>query len=246
MEISKAAGKLFADYARLSTTKEFLSALEADMGIPISALIQQVKGGKPEYQGTWVHPQIAINLAQWASPKFAVLVSKWVFEWMSGNVPNRSKLPYHIQRYLINRSEIRGGLVCLGILVQTKEKALTKLGRGFSYIFSPRLKSLFFNNIKRKVMSKFIQQITAGTSGILADRAKNLANMAKNAQHALVNSKQQAVYELQNEIDKLTANGKVFNCNPKGTEALLQQYGFKRTDKPRLLLCSTHILKSKS
>jgi hypothetical protein len=53
-----------------------------------------------------VHPQVAINLAQWASPKFAVLVSKWVFEWFNGNIPNRTKLPYHIQRYLINRSEI--------------------------------------------------------------------------------------------------------------------------------------------
>ncbi|WP_462254191.1 KilA-N domain-containing protein [Ferruginibacter sp.] len=104
--ICKAAGKNFADYARLGSTKEYLDALNADMGIPISELVQQIKGGIPEYQGTWVHPQVAINLAQWASPKFAVAVSKWVFEWMNGNVPNRNKLPYHIQRYLINRSEI--------------------------------------------------------------------------------------------------------------------------------------------
>ena len=104
--ICKAANKLFADYSRLNATQEFLDALSADMGIPISELIEQVKGGIPQYQGTWVHPQVAINLAQWASPKFAVSVSKWVFEWMNGNVPNKSKLPYHIQRYLINRSEI--------------------------------------------------------------------------------------------------------------------------------------------
>lgn len=104
--ICKAANKLFADWYRLGSTKEFLDALTADMGIPISEIVQQVKGGIPAYQGTWVHPQIAINLAQWASPKFAVLVSKWVFEWMSGNIPNKNKLPYHIQRYLINRSEI--------------------------------------------------------------------------------------------------------------------------------------------
>jgi hypothetical protein len=57
-------------------------------------------------QGTWVHPQVAINLGQWASPKFAVLVSKWIFEWMSGSSKQAYQFPYHIRRYLINRSKI--------------------------------------------------------------------------------------------------------------------------------------------
>lgn len=105
-EICKAAGKNFADYTRTQNTKDFLEALSADMGIPITELIEQIKGGIPQFQGTWVHPQVAINLAQWASPKFAVLVSKWVFEWMNGTTPNKTALPYHLQRYLINRSEI--------------------------------------------------------------------------------------------------------------------------------------------
>ena len=34
------AGKLFADYTRLNTTRAFLRALHADMGIPITELIQ--------------------------------------------------------------------------------------------------------------------------------------------------------------------------------------------------------------
>ena len=29
---------------------------------------------------TWVHPQVAINIAQWISPEFDVQVSKWIFE----------------------------------------------------------------------------------------------------------------------------------------------------------------------
>ncbi len=104
--LCKAAGKNFADYARLESTKEYIEELSSETGIPISALIQSIRGGIPEFQGTWVHPQVAINLAQWASAKFAVLVSKWVFEWMSGNVPSAKRLPYHLQRYLINRAEI--------------------------------------------------------------------------------------------------------------------------------------------
>lgn len=104
--LCKAAGKDYYDYARLKTTQDFISALISETGITGSALIQVIRGGVPQWQGTWVHPQVAINLAQWASPKFAVLVSKWVFEWMNGNVPNAKRLPYHLQRYLINRGEI--------------------------------------------------------------------------------------------------------------------------------------------
>jgi hypothetical protein len=75
------------------------------MGFPISGLIVTLKGGRPEEQGTWVHPDVAIHLAQWCSPKFAVAVSRWVREWMSGKFA-KAKLPYHIERYMANRSEI--------------------------------------------------------------------------------------------------------------------------------------------
>ncbi len=80
--------------------------MSADIGIPISELIQIVKGGFSDLQGTWVHPQVAINLGQWASPKFAVLVSKWVFDWMTGGKQQKSVMPYHVKRYLINRDKI--------------------------------------------------------------------------------------------------------------------------------------------
>jgi hypothetical protein len=55
-----------------------------------------------------VHPQIAINLAQWLSADFAVQVSQWVFEWMSGSrvPPTPAQLPYHIRRYLANQDSV--------------------------------------------------------------------------------------------------------------------------------------------
>ena len=56
-------------------------------------------------QGTWVHPQVAIHLAQWLSPQFAVKVTQWVFDWMNGGGV-RSELPDHIKRYLVNRNKI--------------------------------------------------------------------------------------------------------------------------------------------
>jgi hypothetical protein len=103
----RAAGRAWADYNRLGATKAFLEALAADMGIPISKLIQQVAGGTPQLQGTWVHPQIAIHLAQWCSPAFAVQVSRWVFEWMSGAA--KAPMPYHLRRYAMNQRNVPRG-----------------------------------------------------------------------------------------------------------------------------------------
>lgn len=80
----KAASKLLADYTRLGSTRDFLAALARSMGIPIDQLVRTVATGPNEHRGTWVHPQVAIHLAQWCSAEFAVLVSEWVFEWLSG------------------------------------------------------------------------------------------------------------------------------------------------------------------
>lgn len=104
----KAAGKLWADYRRLGTTGQYLEALSADMGIPITELVQSIRGGSPALQGTWVHPQVAIHLAQWLSPEFAVKVTKWIFDWMSGNIPG-GKLPYHLRRYMANMTNVPAG-----------------------------------------------------------------------------------------------------------------------------------------
>ena len=110
-DMCKAAGKSIADFNRLSTTKAFLDELSSDMGIPISQLIQVLRpGGDGSGQGTWVHPDVAIHLAQWLSPKFAVMVTKWVREWMSGGQPpSSSTMPYHLQRHVINQHKIPVG-----------------------------------------------------------------------------------------------------------------------------------------
>ncbi|WP_238914231.1 KilA-N domain-containing protein [Achromobacter insolitus] len=102
--LCQAGGKAWADYRRLGATNEFLTELEADMGIPMSALVQSIRGGDGP-QGTWIHPQVAINLGQWLSAKFAVQVSKWVYDWMSGK-GQPAKLPYHLERHLMNQNKI--------------------------------------------------------------------------------------------------------------------------------------------
>jgi len=77
----RAAKKLWGNYRQNQTTQEFLEALAPVIGIPITELIQTVRGGNPSLQGTWVHSRVAIHLAMWCSSEFAVQVTGWVEEW---------------------------------------------------------------------------------------------------------------------------------------------------------------------
>jgi len=101
----QAVGKKLGHYLENKTTQDYLAELSRDIGIPISGLVIIIKGGIVDVQGTWVHPEVAIHLGQWCSPKFAVQVSRWVREWSTGKSKPHN-IPYHIQRYMANRSEI--------------------------------------------------------------------------------------------------------------------------------------------
>lgn len=103
----RAAGKLFGHYNENAATKAFLDELATDVGIPISGLVQTIKGGAG-LQGTWVHPHVAVNLAQWLSPKFAVQVSRWVHEWLSGK-HTPTTLSWHLERHMLNFYKIPNG-----------------------------------------------------------------------------------------------------------------------------------------
>ncbi|MGI4817427.1 MAG: KilA-N domain-containing protein [Janthinobacterium lividum] len=109
----KAAGKSFADYNRLASTQDFLNELSSEVGIPITELIQIVGGGTPHLQGTWVHPQVSIHLAQWASPRFAVRVSQWVLEWMSSAAREERAWRVFTDRLDLVSDQVPAGYFCI-------------------------------------------------------------------------------------------------------------------------------------
>jgi hypothetical protein len=109
----KAAGKLWADYNRQGSTKDFLEELSAAMGIPIAELNQSVMGGNPALQGTWVHPQVAIHLAQWLSPKFAVQVTQWVYDWLNGLSPENDAWQIFQERISLVYDSVPAGYFCI-------------------------------------------------------------------------------------------------------------------------------------
>lgn len=83
--LCKAAGKKWNDYWRLDATREFIQALAESTGIPVDSIVEQRSG---RGGGTWVHPDLALSLAQWLSPKFAVQVAKWVRELLTTGTIN--------------------------------------------------------------------------------------------------------------------------------------------------------------
>ncbi len=86
-DLCSALGKQFTHYNHNKSTIEYLEALESDLGIPRSQLIESKKGNSNKFdQGSWVHPQVATHLAQWLSPKLAVQVNKWLIRYLSGDL----------------------------------------------------------------------------------------------------------------------------------------------------------------
>lgn len=78
-----AGGKRLNNYLRNSVTRGFIGALAAETRIRATELVIVRQGGTPDQQGTWVHPKVALHLAQWISPTFAVQVVNWVYDWMN-------------------------------------------------------------------------------------------------------------------------------------------------------------------
>ena len=77
-EMCDVCAKDLSDYMQLRFTKRFLIELSDETGISRSQLVQD----KGDASDVWVHPRVAINLAQWVSPKLALSVPIWVFNWM--------------------------------------------------------------------------------------------------------------------------------------------------------------------
>jgi hypothetical protein len=85
--LCKAGGKLFKNWKKTQKTKDFIQVLSRSVLNGTDLLIKTESGGLNENRGTWVHPQVAINIAQWISPQFDVKVSGWVYEiMMTGKV----------------------------------------------------------------------------------------------------------------------------------------------------------------
>lgn len=78
--LCKASKKRLDNWMRSSETKAVIKLLMEKSNQPRDHLIHVIQGGNAKLQGTYIHPDLAINLAQWCSPAFSLQVSKWIRE----------------------------------------------------------------------------------------------------------------------------------------------------------------------
>jgi hypothetical protein len=73
----KANKKRWSDYRESDRCQLYLDALSQTTEIPVFDLIQSRQG---HGGGTWVRPQVAVDLARWISAPFAVWMDAWFLE----------------------------------------------------------------------------------------------------------------------------------------------------------------------
>jgi hypothetical protein len=97
-------GKRPSKFLELPATRDFIAALAADTGLaaekvmsvfrtslwPADALLVTIRGNHADgrEQGTWAHPDLAVECARWLSPAFAIWCNRVVRCILSGR-------PYH-------------------------------------------------------------------------------------------------------------------------------------------------------
>lgn len=93
--------KRFYDYHRSKETKKFYQGVSEVNDVPAEQLVIMIKGGYSHLRGTWVHPDIGVDLARWVDRLFAVKVSKLVQAFANGDL---SLIPQIIE----NKNEATG------------------------------------------------------------------------------------------------------------------------------------------
>ncbi len=76
-KMCEAGGKTWSNYRKNATTEHFLNALSSSLRIRREDLVKT--GGS--HTPTWVHPQVAIDVAQWISIPFRLAVNQLVFNY---------------------------------------------------------------------------------------------------------------------------------------------------------------------
>jgi hypothetical protein len=73
----KANGKRWAKFRESAQCEAYMPALAAEDRISVFDLVVSQRGGTGAGGSTWIHPDLATELARWISPAFSVFVNRW-------------------------------------------------------------------------------------------------------------------------------------------------------------------------
>ena len=95
----RANGKQWSKYRESDRCQTYLDALAETSGIRMFDLIESRQG---QGGGTWVHPQVAVDLARWISAPFAV----WMDGWFLENVQQAQPAPMETTAPRLREAEV--------------------------------------------------------------------------------------------------------------------------------------------
>ena len=115
----QAGGREWFTYARSNRTQEYITALAGVVGSPqncghpfcgspqdpATVVIQSVTTGPNHQRGTWIHPRLAVDLARWISPAFAVWMDGWFLESIQRPAPQIPPNTYMLSPGITIRAE---------------------------------------------------------------------------------------------------------------------------------------------
>ncbi|BCS82621.1 putative KilA-N domain-containing protein [Cotonvirus japonicus] len=109
--------KKFNDWTRLKQSEELIKALSSDTGISVAELLIPITTSSKnltEIRGTYAHPELIPQIASWASPAFAIKVSKIVNNFFA-------KEMFDKHQNLIKKKNDRIDKLCKKIDAQTNK-----------------------------------------------------------------------------------------------------------------------------
>jgi hypothetical protein len=129
------------DWLRTKMASSAISKLSAVTGIPVTGLFEVKKGGK--YQGTWIHPRLAVRFTMWVNDDFSLAVEDWVHSYIESSSP--AQLEADLDRVAM-RDELK----------DAKRTALTSqiktfLEKAGSYDPKTKETSMFFGRVHNEV-----------------------------------------------------------------------------------------------
>ena len=110
-KLCKAGGKEYKHWKANKESEAVIKAIERSVGIPTDLIIRDIRTGKNESRGTFVHRRLALIIAQWISADFAVQVAAWTEELLLfgsvilGNEKSSEELDNKFQERIIELTE---------------------------------------------------------------------------------------------------------------------------------------------
>lgn len=136
-KLCQAGGKELNHWNSRKKRDLFLDEVSSTTGIPVVELIRQDKGDIHNRQ-TWGHRRVAINIAQWISPKFDNAVTGWIEELLlTGSVTlGQEKTQQELeqaQRKIFELTENNRNLEIYNVSLQRKHRALLQKRKHFTF-----------------------------------------------------------------------------------------------------------------